>query len=81
MVLGSHIAQGDLLGQPWGFPLEEVSVPVHIWHGEDDLDVPMHHAEDMEARLAHAKLHRLKNTGHVSIQDHYGLMLDTLLPE
>jgi pimeloyl-ACP methyl ester carboxylesterase len=78
---GGPVVEYRLLGQPWGFSLEEVSVPVHIWHGEDDFDVPMHHAEDMEARLAHAKLHKLKNTGHVAIQGHYGLMLDTLLPE
>lgn len=77
---GGPVVDIRLLGQPWGFPLEEVSVPVHIWHGENDLDTPIHHAEDMEARLAHAKLHRLKNTGHFSIQDHYGPMLDTLLP-
>jgi hypothetical protein len=36
---------------------------------------------DLASRLPDANLHRLKNTGHLSIQRHYGTMLDTLLPE
>jgi pimeloyl-ACP methyl ester carboxylesterase len=70
-----------LYGLPWNFSFEEVSVPVHLWHGEDDLVVPMHHAEDLESRLPNARLHKLENIGHFSIQRHYGPMLDTLLPE
>jgi hypothetical protein len=31
--------------------------------------------------LPDAKLHTLRDTGHFSIQQHYGTMLDTLLAE
>ena len=56
-------------------------MPVHLWHGEKDLVVPMHHAEDMASRLPDAMVHKLEDTGHFSIQQHYGTMLDTLLAE
>jgi pimeloyl-ACP methyl ester carboxylesterase len=77
---GGVILEYRLYGMPWGFSAQGVSVPVHIWHGEEDLVVPMHHAEDLADRLPDASLHKLEDTGHFSIQQHYGLMLDTLLP-
>ena len=67
-----------LWAAPWGFALEQVRVPVHVWQGDDDLMVPMHHAEDMAARLPNATLHRLPGVGHVSIQLHIGEILDAL---
>ena len=27
-----------IFGDPWGFALEEILVPVHIWEGSDDRD-------------------------------------------
>jgi pimeloyl-ACP methyl ester carboxylesterase len=30
-----------LYSQPWGFRLEEIRVPVHLWHGEDDVNAPI----------------------------------------
>lgn len=63
---------------PWGFALEQVRVPVHVWQGDDDSMVPMRHAEDMAARIPNATLHRLPGVGHVSIQLHIGEILDSL---
>jgi hypothetical protein len=52
---GGAILDYQLHGRPWGFSFEEVSVPVHLWHAEEDLVVPMHHAEDLASRLPDAK--------------------------
>lgn len=30
-----------LYTRPWGFPLEEIRVPVHLWHGEEDVNAPI----------------------------------------
>lgn len=30
-----------LYARPWGFRLEEIRVPVHLWHGEDDVNAPI----------------------------------------
>jgi pimeloyl-ACP methyl ester carboxylesterase len=78
---GGAVLEYRLHGRPWGFSFEEMSVPVHLWHDEADLVVPVHHAEDLASRLPDAKLHKLRDTGHFSIQQHYGTMLDTLLAE
>lgn len=78
---GGMVLEYRLYGRPWDFSFEGVSVPVNLWHGDEDLVVPMHHAEDMAARLPDARVHRLENTGHFSIQQHYGAMLDTLFSE
>ena len=68
-----------LSARPWGFALEELRVPVHVWQGDDDSMVPMHHAEDMVSRLPNATLHRLPGVGHISIQAHIGEILDSLV--
>src|SRR2546425_367214 len=68
-----------LWAAPWGFALEQIPVPVHVWQGDDDSMVPMHHAEDMVGRLPNATRHRLPGVGHVSIQLHIGEILDSLV--
>jgi pimeloyl-ACP methyl ester carboxylesterase len=30
-----------VMARPWGFPLEGICVPVHLWHGEADVTVPV----------------------------------------
>jgi pimeloyl-ACP methyl ester carboxylesterase len=78
---GGVVLEYRLHGRPWGFSFGGVSMPAHLWHGEEDLVVPMHHAEDLASRLPDAELHKLGNAGHFSIQQHYGTMLDTMLAE
>jgi pimeloyl-ACP methyl ester carboxylesterase len=29
-----------LLTRPWGFALKDISIPVNLWHGEEDVSVP-----------------------------------------
>ena len=31
----------QLYAKPWGFRLEEIAAEVHLWHGEEDLKVPV----------------------------------------
>jgi pimeloyl-ACP methyl ester carboxylesterase len=65
---------------PWGIDWSAVTTPAEIFQGEGDRMVPMHHAEDIASRLPAglARLHRLPGTGHLSIQDHVGDVLDAL---
>jgi pimeloyl-ACP methyl ester carboxylesterase len=32
------------LNRPWGFDLEKITIPVQLWHGQDDVFAPVHHA-------------------------------------
>jgi pimeloyl-ACP methyl ester carboxylesterase len=74
------IEEYRLWAEPWHLDWSAVTAPVEIFQGEEDGMVPMHHAEDIAARLPAglARVHRLPATGHLSIQDHIGDVLDAL---
>ncbi len=44
-----------------------IHVPVHLYQGDADMSVPMHHAEDLRRRLPNAELHVLPGEGHFTI--------------
>jgi pimeloyl-ACP methyl ester carboxylesterase len=74
------IEEYRLWAGPWHLDWAAISAPVAIFQGEDDAMVPMHHAEDILARLPAGvgALHRLPATGHLSIQQHIGEVLDAV---
>jgi pimeloyl-ACP methyl ester carboxylesterase len=45
-----------LIGQPWGFHLSDVKVPVRWWHGDSDPFVPLEQAKRAAALLRDVKL-------------------------
>jgi pimeloyl-ACP methyl ester carboxylesterase len=65
---------------PWGFGLEEISVPVMIWQGSADLMVPFSQGQWLASHLPAASAHLLQGEGHLSVGlgalDH---MLDELV--
>ena len=71
-----------LWGSPWGVDWSGISVPVHVFQGDADAFVPVHHAEDLIRRLPDGVGHRhlLPGTGHFSIQGRVGEILDVVVP-
>jgi len=62
----------------WGFSLKEISVPVMIWQGRDDLMVPFAHGQWLAGQMPAAAAHLEGGEGHLSI----GLgALDRMLDE
>jgi pimeloyl-ACP methyl ester carboxylesterase len=53
-----------LFAQPWGFRLEDINVPVHVWHGDVDANVPVLHGRSQADRIPNAKLHLCPGEGH-----------------
>lgn len=55
--------------QPWGFELSEIDVPVFLYHGSEDRNVPFGHGEWLAKHVPHEKLktHLLQGEGHLSI--------------
>ena len=51
---------------PWGFELEEIRVPVQVWHGGQDLFVPVTHGKWVAARVPNADVHIEPNEGHIT---------------
>ncbi len=54
-----------IFGQSWGFPLEEVRVPVHFWHGEQDHSTPPAMARYLADRIPGSRLTMLPDAGHL----------------
>jgi pimeloyl-ACP methyl ester carboxylesterase len=49
---------------PWAFPLSEVTVPVHLWHGERDRNAPIAWSRRLASELPDATLHVSESSGH-----------------
>ena len=53
--------------RPWGFDLDAIRVPVHVWQGSADLMVPFAHGEWLAGAVPGASVHLLDGEGHLSI--------------
>ena len=66
--------------QPWGFSLEEISIPTVIWQGGADLMVPFAHGQWLASRMPRAMVHLKQDDGHLSLAlNNLGQMLDELV--
>ena len=52
---------------PWAFDLDEITGPVSIWQGSEDLMVPFGHGQWLAARVPGASAHLEPGEGHLSI--------------
>jgi pimeloyl-ACP methyl ester carboxylesterase len=59
-----------LFARPWGFRLEDIAVPVHVWHGDADRNVPVSHGRYQADRIPNAKLHLYPGEGHMLFFEH-----------
>src|SRR3954469_5230835 len=57
----------QIYAEPWGFPLENVSVPVRLWHGKKDRSLSWRVAEKIAQRLPHCPPRFVENAGHYSL--------------
>jgi pimeloyl-ACP methyl ester carboxylesterase len=53
-----------LAARPWGFRLEDIRVPVHVWHGELDVSTPPAMGRHLAATIPRAVLHLVPGEGH-----------------
>lgn len=61
------MADGQIYAQPWGFSLEEVHVPVRLWHGKQDRAFSVRLAEEVAKRLPDCNARFVDNAGHYSL--------------
>jgi pimeloyl-ACP methyl ester carboxylesterase len=61
------MADAEIYATPWGFQLEEVRVPVRLWHGKKDRTFSFHLAEQIAARLPNCELRLVEDAGHYSL--------------
>jgi len=58
------VSDMKILSEPWGFSLNEIKIPVQIWHGTADSIVPIELARFMAANLPQAETHFIEGAGH-----------------
>ncbi len=51
----------------WGFGLEEIQAPVHLWHGDRDKIVPLHHSTYAAETIPTATLTVFEGMGHLVV--------------
>ena len=53
-----------LINRAWGFDLVAIKPRIDLWHGEADVNVPVHAARYLQAKLPHSRLTLLPGKGH-----------------
>jgi pimeloyl-ACP methyl ester carboxylesterase len=61
------IADAQIYAEPWGFALEDVRVPVRLWHGKEDRAFSIHLAEEVAKHLPNCKARFVNDAGHYSL--------------
>lgn len=59
--------EGDIYTSPWGFDLRDVGVPIHLWHGQRDRNIPWTYSESTAELLPRATTHWTPDDGHYSL--------------
>jgi pimeloyl-ACP methyl ester carboxylesterase len=61
------MVDAEIYARPWGFALEEVRVPVRLWHGKTDRSFSYHLAEQVAQRLPNCQARFVEAAGHYSL--------------
>lgn len=61
------MADAQIYAQPWGFAIEDVQVPVRLWHGKQDRAFSIRLAEQVAKRLPNCKARFVDEAGHYSL--------------
>lgn len=59
------VDEAVMFNKPWGFRLEDIRVPVLLWHGSEDLNAPLSMAKEMEARIPDCTATYYEGEGHL----------------
>ncbi|UCG22723.1 MAG: alpha/beta hydrolase [Chloroflexota bacterium] len=78
--IGGVNHEAGLYTRPWGFQLEQISVKVHLWHGEQDNNVPVSVGRYVAQAIPNCSAIFLEGEGHFSIlSSHVPEILNVLL--
>lgn len=68
-----------LITRPWGFQLEEIQVPVQIWHGSMDNVTSVAMAKYMAGKISNSRLTLCPEEGHMLLLPHWQEILSQLI--
>ena len=61
------LLDAQIYAQPWGFAIEDVHLPVRLWHGIEDRAFAVRLAEQIANRFPNCKPRFIENEGHYSL--------------
>jgi pimeloyl-ACP methyl ester carboxylesterase len=73
------VLEAHICALPWGFDPADIKVPVHIWHGDQDTNVPVAMARHLAGRIPGSSLTTYPGEGHLIVPKHWGEILASLL--
>lgn len=67
----AHVIDGELAmtSKEWGFSLKKISVPVFLWHGENDTLVSLNMAKHLALEIPQCKARFVPQAGHLLTED------------
>jgi pimeloyl-ACP methyl ester carboxylesterase len=71
--------EAHLIVSQWGFKLEEILVPVHVWHGTDDVDTPVVMSKAVAERIPNSRLTIFPGEAHMLLFPHWEEILIDLI--
>lgn len=69
----------SILRQSWGFSLDQIALPVHVWHGTADTIVPLQLGRFMIDHLPYAIPYIIENEGHFMALERMGEIFGTVV--
>jgi pimeloyl-ACP methyl ester carboxylesterase len=69
---------GLVLARPWGFRLEEVTTPAHLWHGDADTVLHVAFGHYMAHTLPNCRATYCPGEGHFLYLERWGEMLEAV---
>jgi pimeloyl-ACP methyl ester carboxylesterase len=73
--------EAELYTQPWGFRLEDITAKIHLWHGEQDENVPVSVGRYVANAIPDCEARFLEDEGHLSLPfNHVRAYLSVLVP-
>jgi pimeloyl-ACP methyl ester carboxylesterase len=68
-----------LASRPWGFPLQDIRAPVHVWHGELDVSTPIAMGRALAAAIPTSQPRFFPSFGHFLSYEVWPEILSTLM--
>lgn len=60
-------AEGRIYAEPWGFDLNEITIPISIWQGSLDVNVPISNGRILADEIPSANANFVEGEGHLSL--------------
>ncbi len=71
-----------LSARPWGFRLQDIAFPIHLFYGEADIIVPVDHGRYLAGVIPNCMAKFYPDEGHISvIYNHYEEILYAVIRE